>query len=230
MKNLIVTLALFSLFASASYSQFLTGFGIKAGATFSNQDHKYKPDDFNFETKNILGFNGSVYAELLKNNFFNLVVDAGYEQRGYTSEVAKTDEFGNEIGRYNVNNKTNYITMGLLGKVKFKTKTVTPYVIIGPKVDFYLGYSINATEERSPEEISDYDPVLEQFKKINYSINLGAGLEFEKLLPFKTLVEFNYSPPINTSFNSAGLEIKEHYFNIKLGINFIKEKTKRIRK
>ena len=230
MKNLIAaTLSLFSLFASTSYTQFLTGFGVKGGVTFSNQDHKFKQVDFNFETKNIIGFNGGIYAEMLNSSVFNLVTDVGYEQRGYIWEMIRTDEFGNEIAREDIKERTHYITAGFLGKIKYKSKIITPYLIVGPKIDFYLDYTIDSPE-LAPGFYVTEDPVLEQSKKINYSMNLGAGLEFEKLLSFKTLVEFNYSPPINTSFNNAYLEVKEHYFNIKLGINFIKEKTKRTKK
>jgi hypothetical protein len=228
MKKLIAALTLaLSALTFQSYSQFITGLGIKGGVTFSNLDFNYKNPNLAFENKNHTGFNGSAFVELIDNKTFNFAFDAGYEQRGYRYEIIRTDEFGNQIGIYDVTNNIHYLKTGFNGKFKYKTKSVSPYIILGPSIDFYLGYNETAGSESGLPEGTEFEnSVLEQFKKINYSLNFGAGLEFEKLLPFKTLVEFNYSPPVNTAYNGPYVAVKEHYFNIKLGINFIKEKKK----
>lgn len=228
MTKLIVTLTLtLSVLTFQSYSQCITGLGVKGGATFSNLDFNYKPNDFDLGNKYHTGFNGSAFVELSGNKALGFVFDAGYEQRGYRFEIIRTDEFGNTIGTYDVIDKTHYLKTGFSGKFKYKTKSVTPYIILGPAIDFYLGYSETYSGESGLPEGTEFEnPVLEQFKKVNYSVSFGTGLEFEKLLPFKTLVEFNFSPSINTSYNGPGLSVKEHYFNVKLGINFIKEKEK----
>jgi hypothetical protein len=233
MKNLIalVTLAFFLLPFSLN-SQFLTGFGVKGGVTFGMQQMEFKPG-VNYMQKPIIGFNAGLYSEMLNNRMFNIVLESGYEQRGHIQENIKTDEFGTEIGTYEFRYRTHYITIGALGKIKYETKSVSPYLIIGPRLDLYLGYNVtyhNISIPPEHEEAFTKSEVHEQTKSINYSLNLGAGLQFEKLLPFKTLVEFNYSPPINSSYNSRVWLVKDHYFNIKLGINFIKEKTKKTKK
>ena len=61
---------------------------------------------------------------------------------------------------------------------------------------------------------------------MNYSVSLGAGIEFNKLFPYKTLIEFSYLPPINTSIGAAGFNVKEYSYNLKLGIYFNKDKPK----
>jgi hypothetical protein len=232
MKNLIavITLAFFLLPFSLN-SQFLTGFGVKGGATFGDQNVKLKLFDFDYETKLILGFNAGLFAEMLNNKTFNLVLESGYEQRGHTIEMIRTDEFGTEIGRDDFKYRTHYITIGALGKIKYETKSVSPYLIIGPRLDVYLGYKVTYPDDLFLGIDDEFkSEIHENTKELNYSLNLGAGLQFEKLLPFKTLVEFNYSPAINSSYNSRGAIVKDHYFNIKLGINFIKEKSKKSKK
>ena len=131
-----------------------------------------------------------------------------------------TNEFGDPLQDNKVYERTNYFTSGLLLKIKAPGNKISPYLIIGPKLDFFLGYSVKPEDESTT--LYGFDYPLDEFKKINYSLNLGAGMEFSKLFPFKTFVELNYSPPINTSFNSEWLEVKEYYFNVKIGINFIK--------
>lgn len=222
-KFLSVLSVLF-MFQIITYSQFFSGFGIKGGVTLSNQKHEYKQFDYKPETKYILGFNGSLFAEFLNNRNFNIVLESGYEQRGYTYVSKSYDEFGNPLPDMDIYERTNYFTTGMLIKLKVPSNKVTPYLLIGPKLDVLLDYSVKAEDESLI--VTDYEWLLKQFKKINYSLNLGAGIEFNKLLPFKTFIELNYSPPVNLSYNGPGLIVKEHYFNIKAGINFIKEKPR----
>lgn len=232
MKNLIavITLAFFLLPFSLN-SQFITGFGVKGGATFGMQQIEFKQGGLANKYKPNIGFNSGLYAEMLNNKIINIILESGYEQRGHIIELIRTDEFGTEIGTDDFKYKTHYITIGALGKIKYETKRVSPYLIIGPRLDIYLGYKVTYPYDIFPGDHDEFTSYIhENTKKINYSLNLGAGLQFEKLLPFKTLVEFNYSPPINSSHNSRGWLVKDHYFNIKLGINFIKEKTKKTKK
>jgi hypothetical protein len=229
MKNKITSTVLFVLLiTSVSHSQFLSGFGAKLGLTLANQKFDYTVNSVKYDSKPILGYNTSVFVEMLNTKLFSLVVDPGYEQRGHGVEMIKTDEFGNKTGTYDLYIRTDYITIGALGKIIYETKSVSPYLIIGPKLDLYLGYKTSYSQSEyglgSPDELQSIPH--EDTKDINYSINLGAGLQFEKLLPYIAMLEFNYSPAINSSYNSSFVVIKDSYFNMKLGINFIKKKTK----
>jgi hypothetical protein len=150
------------------------------------------------------------------------VLETGFEQRGYTYVSKPTDEFGNPLPDMDIYERTSYFTSGILIKIKTQINNVTPYLLIGPKLDILLGYSVKSEDENTT--LFGFEEPLDQFKKINYSLNLGAGIEFNHLFPYKTFIEINYSPPINSSYNGPFLMVKEHYFNIKAGINFIKEK------
>lgn len=233
MKNLIALVTLtFVLLPFSVNSQFITGFGVKGGTTFGMQQMEFKPG-VDYKQRPIIGFNAGLFAEMLSSNTLNLVLESGYEQRGHIQEFIKSDEFGTEIGTFDFRYRTHYVTIGALGKIKYETKSVSPYLIIGPRLDLYLGYNVTFRDISIPpehEEAFTRSEVHEKTKSVNYSLNLGAGLQFEKLLPFKALVEFNYSPPINSSLNNQAWLVKDHYFNIKLGINFIKEKAKKTKK
>lgn len=221
--KIVLAISIVSLFASTSFSQFISGFGIKGGITLSNQIYDYKRFDYNPETKYLLGFNGSLFAEFLNSRNINLVLESGFEQRGYIYVSKSYDEFGNPLPYMNIYERTNYLTSGLLLKLKVTGNKISPYIILGPKLDILLGYSVKPENESTT--LIGFDFPLEEFKKINYSLNIGAGMEFNKLFPFRTFIELNYSPPVNSSYNGPGLLVKEHYFNVKLGINFNKVKT-----
>jgi hypothetical protein len=164
-----------------SYSQFLTGFGIKGGATLSEQKIYLADGSTFYDTKPIIGYNASIYAEIINNKAFSLVIEPGYEQRGHSIEFIRTDEFGNELGIDDWFFRTYYITIGALAKIRYSAKSVSPYLIIGPRLDLYLGYNISASNEEFYPWINEMkSPVHEDTKKTNYSLN-WAGMQFEKL-------------------------------------------------
>ena len=221
MKTLIAVILVFS--SLNVFSQCISGFGIKGGVTFSKFDYTFQ-QNFTFKNKSITGFSAGLFAEFLNNKHLNIVAEGGYEQRGNADEIIRTDEFGNETGTYDFITRTHYITAGILARLIYQSKSITPYLLLGPKADFYLGYNSKYSDESGiPENEEITNSAAEQFKKVNYSINLGAGLQFEKLLPLKTFIEFNYSPALNTSYNGYFVKIKENYFNLKIGVNFIKK-------
>lgn len=215
MKTLIAACIIILSSFQINYSQFISNIGVKAGATFSNQDFRDSSGYMFWENDNNIGFNGSVFMEFLSTKNFNMVLDAGFERRGYAFEVVRTDEFGNEIGRYNVHNNTHYASIALLGKIKFPGNKISSYYIAGPRFDAYLGYNI-ASEDDSWNAVEN--DALEDFKKYNYGITIGAGLELSFVKRFRPFIEANYSPKIAESYNHRGFNIKEHYFNIKAGI------------
>jgi len=226
MKNTLAALLVLLFSASLIHSQVFTGFGIKGGPLLSNTKFNYKYSSFDVDAKNLLGFNAAAFGELKLADNINLVIDAGYEQRGYIFEIIRTDEFGHEIGSYDLRNRANFISAGATGKFLYKGRAVTPYLIAGLKTDFFLSYKVSTSDNSDPLVIGSTNSVYEQYKKINYSVNIGLGLQFEKLFPYQTFAEFVFAPPVNSSYNSAGLETRDYYLGLKVGINFIKSKKK----
>ena len=221
-KIFFLFLSVLLVYTQLTSAQFITGFGIKGGMTFSNQKHDYS-SGFDFENNFIHGFSGSIFGEFLNYNNFNLILETGYEQRGYIMPLIRTDEFGNVLGENEFKYRTNYIFTSLGAKLKYKSKYITPYLLLQPRIDFYLGYS-----QKLPDDFPEYDNLLlEDFKKVMFGVGIGAGIEFNRLLPYKVFIEANYNPGLITSYSSANLKVKEYSFNIKAGINFIKDKKKK---
>jgi hypothetical protein len=199
-----------------SNSQLISNIGVKGGVTFSNQDYKYHNGDNFFDFKTIPGCNGSLFAEFLSTKNYCTVFEAGYEQRGLGMEIVKTDEFGNELGRYTIRDVTHYATFGLLGKFKVSSKPVSAYFTAGPRMDLYLGYTEHVPS--GEVELNAPNTILENFEKVNYSFTFGTGIELTSVRRFRPFVEFNYSPAVARSYENSSIYVKEHYFNIKAGI------------
>lgn len=220
-KIIFLALTVLLTHTQITSSQFLTGFGIKGGVTLSDQTHDYILHP-KLDTKLKSGFNASLYSEFLNNNLLNLILETGYDQRGFILPIIRTDEFGNTIGEYEYKYRTHYIFISLGAKLKYKSKYLTPYLLMQQKIDFYLGYN-----QKLPDDSPTFDYfVLEDFKKVLFGVGIGAGIEFNRLLTYKVFIEGNYNPGLITSYSNANLKVKEYSFNFKAGINFIKEKKK----
>lgn len=203
-------------------AQFISGFGIKGGVTFSNQKFDYT-NGLDLDIKYLTGFNGSLFAEFLNNKTVNLYAETGYDRKGFMINIIRTDEFGNKIGEYNVKNIGNYIFASVGAKLKFPTRHITPYISLGPRLDFYLGGNVSSPEF---QELWSHS-ILDDFKKVMLDLGAGVGIEFNRLFPYRTFIEANYHPGIITSFSNQYLNVWGHSFNIKLGINFIKGNKKK---
>jgi hypothetical protein len=221
-KITFLVLCVLFIYPHNTSSQFLTGFGVKGGITFSNQKHDYT-NWLNIENHYVQGFNGSVFGEFLNNKVVNLYSEIGYDQRGYAIPILRTDEFGNPIGEVEFKYKTHYIFVTLGAKLKHASKYFTPYLLFQPRINFYLNYT-----QKPPEDWPEIEsPVLRDFKNVMFDAGIGAGVELNRLLPFKVFFEGSYFPGIITSYSTGYLNVKEYSFNFKIGINFIKDKKKK---
>jgi len=228
-KIIFLVLSTLFLFPHLTTAQYISGFGVKAGATLSNQKYDYSLN-IDLDTKLKPGFNASLFAEFLDHRNFNLILESGYDQRGFIHSVTRTDEFGNIIGESDYKYRTDYIFASFGAKLKYKSRLLTPYLLLQPRLNFYLGYGAKYPDD-TPEQIKNLgNPALEDFKKTMFDIGFGAGVEFNRLLPYKVFIEANYNPGLINSFGNSFVKVKEYSFNFKAGINFIKEKQKKSRK
>src|SRR5512141_2207394 len=115
MKTLIIAAILITSI-QFSYSQFISNIGVKAGVTFSQQDHRDSMGFSYIDYNSNFGFNVEIFTEFLSSKHFNLVFNGGYEQRGNSMDMIHTDEFGNILGINTLHFQTSYISLGLLGK------------------------------------------------------------------------------------------------------------------
>lgn len=129
--SLLVPLVL----TSPCVGQVVQGFGIKLGPTSSSINDFEYGDVHRRTGLAVLGF-----VEWFDTRMISVITEVGYVQRGFeTGPHEGRDAQNLPTGTYMLNTRFDYITSGVLAKVRPIKGRVTPYLVIGTRVDFYLG-------------------------------------------------------------------------------------------
>lgn len=213
MKRLGISIAIILMCFSGAHAQLLKSYGFKTGVVIANQDFEYglyaKVGSV-VHTKNIMGFDFGVFMEWFNFPFFSALTEAHYVQKGMIDEVPRFNEYGEPISPMRLDNRVDYLSVPILAKIAVKTKSLTPYLVIGPRFDLFIGYS---------SEIGEI--IYNQFKDIDVGGDIGIGIE-SKTEPLKMLLEFRYSPSFTNAFKNDVLEgvssVKNNSYEILLGL------------
>ena len=198
---------LFLLFLiNNNYSQVIDNYGLKLGLSYSNIDEQYSDAQLNGETYFKWGLSVAVFTEtsLFKN--INLISEIGYIQKGYEEDFTKADAFGEKTGTFTYKERFDYLTIKLLPSYKFELSSFTPYVFIGPKLDFKI-------------DIQNGQGSL--FKILNdkqFGFSYGAGLKLNKLLRYPILVEINSDYDFGYCFSNEFLKVRNISYELRIGV------------
>ena len=149
------------------------------------------------------------FIELFNYSNFNLLIESHYVQKGMIFEAGITDVNGNNIGKIVYNNRVDYLSFPVLGKLSYKFNNSSYYILIGPRIDMLLGY-----------DSENYDSVYDEFKSIDLGGTLGFGYEFSLISSKSFLFEIIYSPSFTNSYDTDLLTVKNNSFELLTGIKF----------
>jgi hypothetical protein len=210
MRRFALALALCALFASASSSQFLRSYGLKAAYTVADQP--VTSSVISIDTKSHAGFNAAVFAEWLDLSWFSVVTQLEYVQRGMEMEfVVTTAESPEGIGTRRVAGRVNYLSLPILAKVEIPLGEVSPYVLAGPRLDYLISY-------RSDDGL--FDALYKQFRKTLLGASFGAGLAARGDLPVTILLEARYNIDLQNSYATPFYTTVNKAFDVWVGIGF----------
>ena len=212
MKKIYLILILFSV-VSTSQAQLIRNYGLKIGATISNQEWNYSTLPIDFDPDNRWGLNLGVFTEFLDIPYFSLVTELNYVQKGMIEEDIPVTTVTNPdgTGEYVTwDTRVDYLNLCALGKLRLDFSLFTPYLLIGPKVDFEINLinSLGLTNE-----------VEDNYNKIIYGVKLGGGTEI-KLTSFSILAEIIYDYNFNDLFENENLIVTASSVDFRLGIMF----------
>lgn len=207
MTRIVVSIGLILLFSSVADARVLEGYGVKTGVVIAEQDFDCA-EDFDFDTKNRTGSDIGVYLEWLDIPYFGLLTEVHYVQKGMVEENPRKDEFGHPMSPVRHSNRVDYISIPILAKVTLRTGRVRPYFVLGPRVDFLLGY-----ESRILKDIYD------GFEDTNLGGTIGIGVE-RKTKSLNMLFELRYSPDFSNAYKTDLLKVKNNSFEILFGLGF----------
>ena len=204
MKKLFVCLIIFTISATAVNAQFVRGWGLKAGATFSKQEWDYSSSPGDPEKYNRTGLNVGVFVELLNNPLFTIVTEANYVQKGAESNV--TVPLPGPDAEITSDKRIDYINFAALGKVRINLGIIRPYVLAGPKIDFEI-------------EKTNSEPFQDNFQKGRWGFKVGVGSEVN-ILPINMFAEILYDADFNDLYDNQSLHINTSSVDLRVGILF----------
>jgi len=208
---LLVTLTLTLICPKESTAQLLKHYGLKVAVTSADQkyDVKYVSE---VKTKRRTGFNVAAFLEWFDVPYFSFLTQVEYAQRGMGQDFVLTGPSGPEpIGVKTSYSRLDYLSIPIMGKIRLQTETITPFVSVGPRVDFFLGY-------HSDENL--FNPVFEKFKTTVLGGSFGIGVQTETLLPVIILAELRYNIDLADSYSTDALQVRNNAFDVWLGIAF----------
>lgn len=230
-KFLFAFLLLFVLSVNTSNAQGLGfyGLGVKAGMSYSSwtlTSLDSSTADFVDDVTQLIeykpGFTGGVFFDFLRLQNVYLGTGVEYFQKGFKVKVDRTNSSGQSIGTGYINYTQNYMMLNFYAKLNPQLGNVNPYVIISPRIDFYMGYNTSFTDLPEAESNPDArtNPVLEDYKKVTASVSGGFGVEFKNIIKVPIIVEFLYQPDLVGQYTSNGIRFKNTSFGIYAGVQF----------
>ena len=200
----------FLILTTISNAQFVDRISFNYGITSSDLQWEFDPDYSlptfnNIANRNLNGFYSGIDIDYLKSRFFVLSTGIGFYQNG-----AKYD-WGNRAIKLDL----SYLTFDTKIKIKYDFNKFTPYLVIGPKVDYLLRFS---------SAFDDYER-LGMMNKINYGLRYGVGIQYDfgKIilgLAWKNNVNFNSIAENSGEYMNPPFKIKDKtmILNLDFGI------------
>ncbi len=156
----------------ALFGQIPASFGLKGGLSVANQSYKITPIDYELGTKALTGPALALFVEAFKGNHFSFQFDLGYVVKGSktTTQSVTVNHLDNDRIVVNegesASSRFSYLSLAPMVRYRWDLGKLTPYLLLGPRVDFLLSYKTD----------SDYS--LEEQNEIIPGLTCGLGAEF----------------------------------------------------
>lgn len=194
--------------------QFIKSMGLKAGISLANQNYRITPIDYTIETDPVTGPGVSVFMEAFRSGRLSFQTDITFAVKGSktTTQSVTVNHLDND--RIVVNkgdlqvSKIHYLSLCPVARYRIDRERMTPYAILGPRLDFLLKYKTG----------SDYP--LEEQNKIILGLSGGVGVEFS-LDNLGVFIEAQYQPDISTVTNREPLHINNNILLFTIGIRYL---------
>lgn len=216
--------------AASANAQFYKGFGIKAGTSIANQNITI-PDnsviigqesDYNDGFKYKFGLTIGIFKEIPIIQNLKAQIGINYARKGKLIELIETNEIGMLTGNTSyIHENFDFITAELYGKYNFLNSRLSPYILAGLRLDFYLSqHGFYRSNDGTEIENEIGLPVTNN--KL-FGASLGAGIDYQASKLFSLFLEGTYNPDITYIVNpdSSNLfKYRGRSFDIRTGIKF----------
>jgi opacity protein-like surface antigen len=189
-------------------------FGLKGGIALANQSYKIKSIDYELDTKAVMGPSLALFVEAFKGSHFSFQVDVGYVVKGSSTTTQSVTVNHLDNDRIVVNegeaasSKFAYLSVVPMARYRWDLESLTPYLLLGPRVDFLLNYKTESEYELHTQNLT------------LLGLTCGAGLEF-KLQKLGLFAELQFLPDLSPVSNEEPLLINNNMLSLTLGIRWI---------
>jgi len=166
MKRLFLFGVLLLFFANNTFSQVLK---VDAGVSFSAMESNAS----NILTDPYRDFNINLGLNYITHKYFHLSSQIGYLTRGGSNDMSIDNSGTNNI---KLVSRISCIHINTTIRVKYSFKKLTPYIGIGPKIDFPIESKYSPNIEFSDTDV--YNLSLMQIKNYLPGIKYEAGIEY----------------------------------------------------
>lgn len=203
----LITLCL----STTSQAQIIRSFGLKVGATNSSEYWERNDNLPDMDPENRWGFNVGIFSELFNTKYLTLVTEANYFQKGMKEDLPVTTITNPDgTGEYITwDTRVDYINFSALGKMRLDLNKISPYILIGPKVDFQINIE---------SSFGFLNEVEKNFNEVMYGLRIGAGSEFQ-FESFSLLAEILYDYNFNNLYENENLTVTSDSFDFRVGIS-----------
>ncbi len=169
-------------------------FKVQGGPTFSSMNWKNDSHSFGSAfTGNYTGYSFFLGLDYSERNNFNLSSNAGFIRKGGSEVLPKTDIDGNVLGEAKLQVITDYLSLNTMVDVNFPVgNTVWPYMSVGPRLDFLVGYNeqIQVVDEAGELNSMVFGLITEAGLKVNLDV-VQLGIRANYYLDFTKIAKWD---------------------------------------
>jgi hypothetical protein len=212
----IIPVIIFALLSGslAVEAQFAGSMGLKAGISLANQTYRFTPIDYTLETDPVSGPGIALFIEAFRQERLSFQMDLAFAAKGSKSTTQSITVKHLDNDRITVNegdlqvSNFYYLSLSPLARYRFDKEGLSPYFVLGPRLDFLLKYK------------TDSEYPLEEQNSIILGLSAGVGLEFN-LNNLGLFIEVQYQPDLSPVTSKAPLKVKNNMLLFTLGIRYL---------
>ncbi|NOX64342.1 MAG: PorT family protein [Chlorobi bacterium] len=187
--------------------QIFEGFGIKAGFTSSNIEMYYNNSKYESMDRNS-SFHFAVFKDFLISIPLLLNTELEYSTKGFDFPEIKD------------NVEIDCLSFKVLGKYILDSQIISPYISIGPRLDYIFNKRANLTTQEGYEMPLDW---ANYFTDFSFGLSTQFGIESRIMNSVSLLFEFSYNYDLSNSTNGKHPNVtffRNNSFDISLGLKF----------
>lgn len=213
MKRLnVIILLLIIILAESINAQIIKSFGIKIGASNSEQRWNYSPglkiDESHISS--IWGYDIGLFLEYFNMPYISFISEIHYIQRGRTVTALLTLVSVNspqgyiDVGPQKIKQRFNYLSIPILAKLRIDNPYIIPYISIGPSFNILVSHPSS--------------DVYDKFNKTEHGLNTLVGINIPYGILSQLIIEFSYQQSLTNSYKNENVTVYNKGYVFSIGL------------